>query len=92
MQVRTARTTSISDCADQVSLPNALTTSNADAVQMRVQRLKIISVVNHDHIAVAIIVPTRIDDNAGIRGIRTFAFIAGNVNAPVIGVGSVIEP
>src|ERR1044071_6369211 len=81
-----------SDRADQISLSHALTAANAYPTQMTVQRLEVIAMIDHDHIAITIVVPARVNNHTGVGGVHRFAFIACYVNSPVIGIWCVIEP
>ena len=47
--------------------------------------------IDHDHVAITVIVPTRINNHARIRGIDTFALRTGDIDPPVIGLGRIIE-
>src|SRR5690349_15958719 len=90
--MRTRGTPGVADRADQVSLSHALAADNTDPAQMPVQGLEVIPVIHHDHVSIAVVVPASIHYNAGIGRVDTFAVVAGNVDTPVIGVGSIVKP
>src|SRR5687768_8626399 len=90
--MRASRTPGISDRANHISLTDTLSTAYVDRAQMRVQGLEVVAVVYHDHIPIPVIVPARIDDHACIGRIYGFPVITGNVDPPVVGVGTIVKP
>ncbi len=72
--------------ANGLALGNVVSTLNEDSAEMGVKRLKTRSVVDHDHVAVAITVGSGIDYNAAVRSINIVAHIGSQVDAKMIGL------
>src|SRR4030067_1054702 len=91
MQMRAGGTSGRTDSADHISLPNTLAASHIQSAQVRIHRMEAASMIYEDHIAITVIIPAGIYDHARIGRIHAFSFIPCDVNAPVIGIRSVIE-
>ena len=76
---------------DHITLSHTLTASDIDRAQMSIERLEIIPMIDHDHVAIPIVVPTGIYDHACIRCIHGFAQVACNIDAQVICAWGVIK-
>ena len=48
-------------------------------------RIEPISMIDHDHVSIAVIIPARIHDHARICGVDSLAFIAGKIESAMIG-------
>src|SRR6266498_4818231 len=92
MQMWSARVSGRTNRTDHIALSHALTALYIERAHVSIQRLEIISMINHDHISITVIVPTRIYDHAGIGRVHRFPFVTCNINAIEIGAGSVIKP
>src|SRR6266498_1665795 len=92
VQMWTTRVTGRADGADHIALPHTLTTSDIDGAQMSVERLEIIPMVNHDHVAITVVIPTGVYNHTSVCGIHCFAQVACNINAKVVRAGCVIKP
>src|ERR1041384_3436548 len=87
----TAGMSSGSDRADYIALSHALSAAYIDGAQVAVQRLEVITMIDHDHVAVAIIIPAGINNDSSICRVYGFTLIAGNINAPVVCVRCIVE-
>ncbi len=65
--------TSRANGTNHIALPNALSALDIDRAQVTIQGLKTVAMIDHDHIAITIIVPSGVDDHASVRCIDTGA-------------------
>ena len=66
--------------ANFVALKYRLTTPEVDAVKMCIKGLPAISMIDDDHVPIAVVVPPCIDDDAGIRSVDCVSDTAANIN------------
>ena len=87
MQMRSAGMAGGADGANHISLAYALATAHVDRAQVGIQRLEVIAVIHHNHIAITVVIPPGVDDHTCICGVDCFPFISGDVDTPVVRAG-----
>ena len=91
MQMRAGRIARAANRPNDRALEHALPAANADGAQMCVQGLPAVAVIDHHHVAVAPVIPTRIHHHAIISGIDRIAGLSVDVDPQVVGARAVIE-
>src|SRR3990170_9096648 len=69
MEMRTAAVSGAPHQSDDIPLKDGLAADEVDLAEVGVEGLPAVSVVDHDHQAIAAVVPAGVDDDAVIRGI-----------------------
>ena len=80
MQVRAGRVSGDPHCADCAALEDSLAAADINRVEVGIECLPAVSVVDHNNIAIAIIIPTRINYDTVIGGENAMSDGASNVN------------